>query len=360
MTRGMRQRLASSAPVRGMKRLFTTRAREKLAGKAQRIGVLKVLERLPSRASLLILNYHRIGRWESSEYCRKIFSTDAEGLDEEIRILKRSSDVLRPQEALDLIDRGLPLRRPATLLTFDDGYLDNYTTALPVLEAHGVSALFFLVTSYLDDPHLVSWWDRISALARHCVGKRISLSEPEPRDWVVSADNLDAVIAELLANYRAANCDKARFLRELAMCAGVEMDHAPSRLFMNWSEVSSLIERGMMIGTHTHTHPILAQMDGQSQNHEICHSKALLEERLGIRCNALAYPVGSRDTFTNSTKRIAEENGIRYAFSYDGGTNNASGLDRLSLNRLSFPRYGSPARIRSSVAMLRLSGRTWF
>jgi peptidoglycan/xylan/chitin deacetylase (PgdA/CDA1 family) len=319
-----------------------------------------LIESLPARPRLLVFNYHRVGRYQECEFDRGVYSVDADGLDEQIRIIKRLTDLVHPDEAVDLIARGLPLRRPVSLLTFDDGYLDNYSTAIPVLETHGASAIFFLVTSYLDDPHQVAWWDKIAFLARRCVGKRIEIAEMRPRVWSVDADNVDAVISEMLAYFRTSVRDEAGFIRDLERCAGGGLDRSPERLFMDWTEAADIIRRGMVVGGHTHTHPILSRLDEAGQRHELSHSKALLEERLGIPCNALAYPVGSATAFSETTKRVAREVGFRCAFAFDGGSNQAGSTDAFAVKRLSLPAYAGSARNRSVVSTMRLSGQPWF
>lgn len=339
---------------------MTQSKRDRLAETAHRIGVWQLLDSLPGSRQLLVFNYHRIGRHKDCSFDREVYSCDAEGLDQQIRIIKRLTDLIHPEEAMDLIARGLPLRRPTSLLTFDDGYLDNYSTALPVLQAHGASALFFLVTSYLDDPHQVPWWDRIAFLVRGCIGKRIEIGELRPQAWTVDDDNVDDVIAQLLARFRTDVCDEAGFIRELERCASGGLQRSAERLFMDWSQAEAMVRQGMVVGCHTHTHPILSRLDEDGQRAELALSKSRLEQRLGIVCNALAYPVGSPTAFNETTKRIAREIGFRCAFSYTGGTNATATLDPFHVHRVSFPSYATPARSRSVVSMMRLSGQPWF
>ncbi len=308
----------------------------------------------------MVFNYHRIGNCQDCFLDQQVYSTDADGLDQQIRIVKRMSDLLHPKEAMDLIARGLPLKRPASLLTFDDGYHDNFSVALPVLEAHGASAFFFLVTDYLDHPFQVSWWDKIAFLTRRCIGKRIQIRELQHQAWSVDERNVNAVITDLLAAYRGPVRDEAGFMRDLESCAGGGIDRAPQRVFMDWTEARALVRRGMGVGVHSHTHPIMSRLDEEGQRRELVHSRARLDQELGIECGALAYPVGTRCAFTETTKRIARELGFRCAFSYAGGANEAGALDPFDIKRVAFPSYAGPARSRSVMSMMRLSGQVWF
>jgi len=82
-----------------------------------------------------------------------------------------------------------------------------------------------------------------------------------------------------------------------------------------------MIAGGMAIGSHTHSHPVLSQLDPQWQFEELSKSRAILKEKLGIEADALAYPVGGRNSFTDATQRAAQEAGYRVAFSFHGGVN---------------------------------------
>lgn len=333
--------------------------RDRLAEAARRAGVLRLMELLPGRPRLLVFNYHRIGRAQNCPLDRQVYSTDADGLDEQIRIIRRMSDLLHPAEAVELLARGLPLKRTVSLLTFDDGYLDNHSAALPVLEANGAIALFFLVSGFLEAPHQVTWWDKIAFLARQCVGRRIGLSEPR-REWQVGEHNVEAVVGELLAIYRTGLIDEARFMDELEASAGRGLDTAPQRMFMSWEEARDLVARGMVVGVHSHSHPILSRLDEAGQREELALCKSRLEQRLATRCDALAYPVGARCAFNQTSKQVARELGFRCAFSYDGGANEPGAFDLFDVKRVAFPSYASAARSRTVASMLRLSGKAWF
>jgi peptidoglycan/xylan/chitin deacetylase (PgdA/CDA1 family) len=53
--------------------------------------------------------------------------------------------------------KGGPLPEKPIVISFDDGYVDNYTTALPILTKHGFTATIFIVTSYINGPGFMSW-----------------------------------------------------------------------------------------------------------------------------------------------------------------------------------------------------------
>ncbi len=73
--------------------------------------------------------------------------------------------VLTLSEAIERIASPAPWREPAALVTFDDGYRDNFEIAAPILRDRGVPATFFLPTAFLESPRL-PWWDEVACIIK--------------------------------------------------------------------------------------------------------------------------------------------------------------------------------------------------
>lgn len=115
-------------------------------------GALPLLSQLPARDSLMVLTYHRIGDHEADSYDPGIFSTTGDKFDEQISYLKRNHSLVTLEEALAFIDGTIKEKacRCRVLITFDDGYLDNYEIAFPILRSHGAQGVFFFARALLD------------------------------------------------------------------------------------------------------------------------------------------------------------------------------------------------------------------
>src|SRR5580658_6908786 len=155
--------------------------RELLARLCYKAGLTRVLEALPQRRTLIILNYHRIGNAEETLFDSGVFSATAEQFDSHIAYLKRRFHMATLEEVFAIVGGGA-LRGPSVLITFDDGYLDNYTLAFPILRTHGVEAVFFLPTAFIGTGKL-PWWDVIAYMIKRSVKKRIHLEYPEPLNF---------------------------------------------------------------------------------------------------------------------------------------------------------------------------------
>jgi peptidoglycan/xylan/chitin deacetylase (PgdA/CDA1 family) len=277
-----------------------------IAGKRRLAAVAldrPTLRRASAWRGVLILNYHRVGDAHSSDVDRSLWSATAEQFDRQLAELARHTDVIGPADLEDVVRRG---RGRYVMLTFDDGYRDNFEIAYPLLRAHNVRATFFLTTGFLDAPR-AAWWDEIAWMVRH--GDEPP-AEPEP------------VIRSLTERYkRLPASETARFLDEIAERTGA--GRCPPALggreWMTWDMAREMRDAGMWFGGHTVDHPILASLPAAGQRRQITACARRFEAELGEPMRLFAYPVGSRDAFTPETARILRRNRVRQAFSFYGG-----------------------------------------
>ncbi len=92
---------------------------------------------------LIVLYYHRILPFKG-------YDVDVDTFRWQLSFLKEHFDIVSPEVLFDL-KRGIDLKRPSVLLTFDDGFLDNYVYAYPILEELKLKALIFVITSKITD-----------------------------------------------------------------------------------------------------------------------------------------------------------------------------------------------------------------
>jgi peptidoglycan/xylan/chitin deacetylase (PgdA/CDA1 family) len=323
-------------------------------------GAFSLLSQLPARDSLLVLNYHRIGNAEDDLFDPGVFSATAEEFDNQISYLKSNLSLVTLDEALAFIDGTLKekTRRCRVLITLDDGYLDNYEIAFPILRSYGAQGVFFLATSMVGSCH-VPWWDHIAYLVKTAKSRRFILRYPA--DLVVDIDQngLTKSLQTILKLYKQPdNSDPARFIRELAEQSKGDDPPGALRRFMDWDEAREMIGAGMAIGSHTHSHTVLSQLEPNRQFEELSNSRAILKEELGVAVDALAYPVGHRDSFSEQTQRIAREAGYRAAFSRYGGINLPGKVCAYDVKR-SYVGCQSCSRFQVRAAVCHASGGFW-
>ena len=277
-----------------------------------------------------------------------------------IEWLRNHVRILTLDELVTWAETGLPGRELVALVTFDDGYRDNFDVAVPILRAGNVPATFFIPTAFLDSPRL-PWWDHVAYVIKQTEVRQFTLERNRNGDappLVIDLDlvpRTEAIMTIIRAFLDESIADERWFLDQFAARAEVDMDAESlgRALFMTWDQVRQLADSnaGLTIGSHGHSHHRLARLDDDSQRYELTESKRILETRLGREVVALAYPYGWPGTYTAQTKALAAGAGYRLAFASRQGTNRPGILDRYEVSRLGVGSGDSPALLRARAAL---------
>ena len=243
--------------------------------------------------------------------------------------LVRSYQVLPLSEAVERMYSGsLPPR--AVAITFDDGYLDNYTHAFPVLRRHGVPATIFLTTGAIGTGSPI-WHDRVFAGFACTARDRLEL-------WGRTYDlrgrargrSMSAVLRELHAlpepQFRAA-VDEV--VDRLGVGDEAVRDRSP---MLTWDHVREMASAGIEFGAHTVTHPILSRLSPARQREEIEGSVQRVRDETGQPAVVFAYPNGRRGDFDELSRSCLRRVGVTTAVTTELGTNDPE-ADRLALCR---------------------------
>jgi len=239
----------------------------------------------PFSRSISILIYHRVVA-EPDALLPDLPSADE--FDRQLAAVDRWFTVLPLREAAaKLRDGTLPVR--SACITFDDGYADNASVALPVLRRRGVPATFFVSTSFIDGGRM--WNDSVIETIRAKKGdvldaRTIGLGSLDISSTQSRRDAIDRVLSGL--KYLPQE-ERQKRVETLAAEASRPL---PSDLMMTSEQVRSLHASSMEIGAHTVTHPILARLDRDRASSEIRESRRRLEAITGKPVTLFAYPNG--------------------------------------------------------------------
>ena len=103
---------------------------------------------------VIVLNYHKIDNMHIS------LSVKPEDFERQMKYLaEHNFHSITPQELYAALVDGAELPENPVLITFDDGYMDNYTNAYPILKKYGLKATMFVITGFLDraQPGYFTW-----------------------------------------------------------------------------------------------------------------------------------------------------------------------------------------------------------
>lgn len=279
-----------------------------------------------SRLSVLI--FHRV-----HEQPDPLFPGEAHArtFAQQLGWLKRWFNVLPLTRAVDGLLKGDLPARPA-VITFDDGYADNRTVALPILQAHGLTATFFVATGFLDGGRM--WNDTLIETIRFAQGPVLDLTpvglDVYPVDTVAARQ---ATIHALIPRLKYLEpAERQRQVDAIAACAGVVL---PNDLMLTLPQLRELARAGMTIGGHTVHHPILASLTDDQALAEMVDGRRRLEEIVGTSVNLFAYPNGKPgEDYTGTHVRLAREAGFAAAVSTAWGAA-SPGCDVFQIPRFS-------------------------
>jgi peptidoglycan/xylan/chitin deacetylase (PgdA/CDA1 family) len=314
-----------------------------LAGALHRSGSSSLVSRAPSWSGVLTLNYHRVGDPKHAHGLPEIFSATAEDFDRHLAFLKQNADVISGDDLASVLKRKSGRH---VLITFDDGYRDNYELVYPLLKKHRLPATFFICTG-LTDRNRRAWWDDIAWMINKSVRAPYVADRP-------------AAIARAIAQYRSLpEPDALGFLDELSGETGVDLRTMSSddNQWMTWEMIRELRANGMTIGAHTVSHPILSKLTPQSQLSEIQGSRDRIAAELNEAPRLFAYPVGKPYTFNQDTRAALETAGFEFAFSFYGGHQPVPLASPYDVRRCSISWGMTPSAFEAKVALPKLFAR---
>jgi peptidoglycan/xylan/chitin deacetylase (PgdA/CDA1 family) len=316
-------------------------------------GLRALLGRAMEWSGVLVLNYHRVGNGKESSFDRGLWSADAEAFTDQIRFCKSQLDLITPDDIPRVVANG---SGRYALITFDDGYRDNYETAFPILKAEGVPATFFVATGFVDNPQ-VPWWDETAWMVRTSRQDRVELPEWIPAAISFDEPDREQAVRTLLRAYKAMPAESnGRYLDAVADATrsgrcGTDVGRG---LWMTWDMLREMRAAGMIVAGHSVTHPILARAPIERQREEILGCGTRLAEEIGEPMRYFSYPVGGPNSFNSGTQECLREAGVQYAFSYYGGFRRFGDWSSYDVRRVAVETYLTADWFRSIVTLPQL------
>lgn len=202
--------------------------------------------------------------------------------------------------------------KPRAYITFDDGYMNNFTLAAPVLEELHIPATFFIVTSSLCDPYFINWPDIVD----YILFKDIKRCRFSFGDFTQSNGYSDYHKLHLSEYIKLAGIHLPEILIEIkATFPELDKDIFNFETFVKMVDAPTLSSFGnsryIDFGSHTHTHFCLEHVPTEVQYQELTESRRLLEQVLKRPVEAVAFPDGS---YNESVITQTQHAGYKHAF----------------------------------------------
>jgi len=242
---------------------------------------------------------------------------------------------------LDALERGAG--RSLIALSMDDGYKDNRTRLLPILDDLGASATVFLESRPLDEGR-VNWTHKLHWIVRdggerafaEALVARLSNAEDAAKVRAAIEGDPSRLVYRVkrVLKYETDTAERDRAIDALFVEAGGDEAALCRALYMDWDDARALRDGGVELGGHTVNHVILSRLDAAGAREEIgrCRERCVAELGDGAG-RTFAYPFGRRWDYDRGSMEAATAAGFSYAVNTHAGTN-TKGADPLQLRRL--------------------------
>ena len=306
-----------------------------------------VLPRFSRGGDLSVVTYHGVlpGDYKVTDPLLDGGWVTAESFRRQVRLLHSNYNVVSAEQVRQWARGEADLPARAVLLTCDDGLSNASTQMLPILREEKVSCLFFVTAESLEGSPGMLWYEELyltllalpegplqgrfrgvevnvtlnsSVQQRHCYWWNLVAT--------LSGETMDSRLGcakEIRDHYGM----PADWLQQY-----VEAQASRFRL-LTPGEIRELLDCGMMIGSHTISHPKLSHLPAACAWQEISESRRELEQRLGVPVWSIAYPFGGIDSVSQREMQMAERAGYDCAFVNFGGGSQRS-LPRFGIPRL--------------------------
>ena len=208
------------------------------------------------------------------------------------------------------------LEAPFIVFTIDDGYLDNFTYALPIFERHKVPFAIFVATDFIDQKAIL-WWDVLEDLVLHNDIIQFNRQSYPCHTFQEKWDTF-RIIRENILKF-----DQSQLIEILQKTfSDYHIDwYKPIReKAMTWGQVKELSQHPLCtIGGHTVSHPALNQLSDDDFRQEVKVGIEKLESITGKKINHFAYPYGSPKEIGEREYRLIQEFNFKSTFIAYGG-----------------------------------------
>lgn len=282
----------------------------------------------------LVLMYHRVAAPEADIW---EIAVSPENFEQHLQVLRKTKNVIPLKDLVQDVRNG-KIRKNSVAITFDDGYVDNFLVARPLLEKYGLPATFFIASGNIG-AGAEFWWDEIEQLilftkhlprrfAMEVNGNKVnydleqetqlteSLRQQNSR-WNACKQAPPSRRCALFFNLWQAlkplpTTTQQELLQRISVWAGAPKSARADYLSMSEAQLQELGESSLFaVEAHTVSHPALAFHNRPYQKEELLRNVQYLEEATGRKPSLLAYPYGN---YNEDTVVLATETGLTAAF----------------------------------------------
>ena len=266
-------------------------------------------------SELAILLYHGVTDFKSQgieNYSKKHISVNT--FMSQTKYLKKNCNTISIEDYIAFRENGESLPPKTVIITFDDGFKNNYTTAAPILDELGLPAVFYVCSGVVDTGFMF-WVDILEDCLNLCKKSTISVELDERHCFVIDnqKNKIDA-LEKIKAYCKSASKErKDQVVEDVQNETEIEasVEQSPNYEKITWNELREMQNAPLFtIGGHSIHHEILSRFSAERLDNEVRHSLDLLELNLKTSICHYSYPEGQTDHYNDQVISILKKNGI--------------------------------------------------
>jgi len=242
------------------------------------------------------------------------------------------------------------------IITFDDGYIDNYQVAYPILAELKLTAVMFVTAGYIGTDKIF-WWDKIAYIIKNTSKSQILIEKPFKQEIRIKDQTSRVEVSRFLIKQakKLSDAEKGEFIIHLSDITNVRIDNLKHKYTMDWEQLKELSSNGYEIGSHSINHPIFSNITKEQIAHEVKESKTIIETKLGT--NVITFGAPGRGILNPNQKKQFEdileeqvrEAGYLFSTHYKWGLVSEKEFDPLKISRIGIETYDSMRLFKSKL-----------
>jgi len=321
-------------------------------------GLFEIYLRLSGKNGATIIMYHSIVDSNNHRFIDPTYTMGIDEFEQQMKFLSKHRHVISMGELVKKLTDGETPKRGTVVITFDDGYLDNYELAAPVLEKHCLPATIYLATAYISRSE-PQWIDQLYCIFQSRTRHTLSLEEKGIRKVFDLRKNREmhkahsALICQLIESDK-----KTRTILFLHIQNELKPSGKVPQITLSWNDIKEMMGKysNIEFGAHTHDHISLTSMDKKSIVEEIATCKRDIESHLGYAPKHFTYPYGRSNPEVRS---IVESMDFKSAAVTDPVSLIDKNTNLFCLPRLNAPKSMTMFRALTGGATVPLISQKW-
>ena len=254
--------------------------------------------------------------------------------DEQLAYLSQHYEFLSLSRLINCYEERQPIPPNSVIITFDDGFRDNFTNAYPLLQRYHVPATVFLVTGCVSSGEL-PWPQKLGYIFQHTNVEILRHKTTGGSSLGLRSNQERKLAKQLVKNAlgQLSRVSREQSLNELSEALEVDV---PRDRMLTWEQIETMRKGGVEFGAHTVSHPWMALLPQEEARWEMEESLREFQNHLGISRPFFVFPSGS---YTPELVEMAISVGFRCVFQsrHSIRINNLEETDQFSLSRVGLP-----------------------